>query len=46
MAIPAAANVSGFSLHPEGKRFATAIGVPKSDIWLLETSQKLTKRGL
>lgn len=38
--IPAAANVLGFSLHPDGTRFATSIGVPKSDIWLLEGFQK------
>jgi Tol biopolymer transport system component len=38
--IPPAANVLGFSLHPDGTRFATSIGVPKSDIWLLEGFQK------
>jgi len=38
--IPPAANVFGFSLHPDGTRFATSIGVPKSDIWLLEGFQK------
>jgi Tol biopolymer transport system component len=34
--IPPAANLAGFSLHPDGTRFATGLGVPKSDIWLLD----------
>jgi dipeptidyl aminopeptidase/acylaminoacyl peptidase len=40
LAIPPAANIAGFSLHPDGTRFATSIGTPKSDIWLLEGFQK------
>ena len=36
LAIPSAANLAGFSLHPDGTRFATGLGVPKSDIWLME----------
>jgi Tol biopolymer transport system component/tRNA A-37 threonylcarbamoyl transferase component Bud32 len=40
LSIPAAADVFGFSLHPDGTRFATSIGIPKSDIWLLEGFQK------
>ncbi len=35
--LPAATvGVSGFSLHPDGKRFATAINKSPSDIWMLE----------
>jgi hypothetical protein len=34
--LPAAAEVSGFSLHPDGKSFATSVGVTRHDIWLLE----------
>ena len=34
--LPATANVAGFSLHPDGKSFATSIGVTRHDIWLLE----------
>jgi Tol biopolymer transport system component len=36
LAILPAANLAGFSLHPDGTRFATGLGVPKSDIWLLD----------
>jgi len=36
LAIPAAANVLDFSLHPDGKAFATSISTPKFDIWILE----------
>src|SRR4029450_4592837 len=34
--LPASAEVMGFSLHPDGKSFATSVGVTKHDIWLLE----------
>ena len=34
--LPAAAAVAGFSLHPDGKSFATSAGVMLHDIWLLE----------
>jgi hypothetical protein len=34
--LPAAATVAGFSLHPDGKSFATSVGVTRHDIWLLE----------
>jgi Tol biopolymer transport system component len=34
--LPLSANVSGFSLHPDGKSFITSVGMPKFDIWLLE----------
>jgi hypothetical protein len=30
------AEVFGFSLHPDGKRFATAVGTTRRDIWILE----------
>jgi dipeptidyl aminopeptidase/acylaminoacyl peptidase len=30
------ANLTGFSLHPDGRSFATAIGIARHDIWLLE----------
>jgi serine/threonine protein kinase len=36
LGIPGTASVNGFSLHPDGTRFAMAVGVQKSDIWLLE----------
>jgi dipeptidyl aminopeptidase/acylaminoacyl peptidase len=29
-------DVAGFSLHPDGNRFAFAVGTAKRDIWLLE----------
>jgi Tol biopolymer transport system component len=34
--LPSRANLTGFSLHPSGKSFATAIGIARHDIWLLE----------
>ncbi len=34
--IPVSARVQGFSVHPNGKSFATSVGVPRYDIWLLE----------
>src|SRR5262249_9440963 len=34
--LPVAAVVAGFSLHPDGKSFATSMGVSRNDIWLLE----------
>jgi Tol biopolymer transport system component len=34
--LPSTAAMTGFSLNPDGKSFATAIGVPRHDIWLLE----------
>lgn len=30
------ATLRGFSLHPNGKSFATAVGIARHDIWLLE----------
>jgi len=29
-------DVAGFSLHPDGNRFAIGVGTAKRDIWLLE----------
>jgi predicted Ser/Thr protein kinase len=35
--LPAAAQgLTGFSLHPDGKRFATSISIWPTDIWMLE----------
>ena len=34
--LPPRATLTGFSLHPSGKSFATAIGIGRHDIWLLE----------
>jgi len=34
--LPPKATLSGFSLHPNGKSFATGIGIARHDIWLLE----------
>ena len=34
--LPASGEVVGFSLHPDGKSFATSVGVTRHDIWLLE----------
>jgi Tol biopolymer transport system component len=35
--LPAAAmGLAGFSLHPDGKRFITSLGLWPSDIWMLE----------
>jgi Tol biopolymer transport system component len=40
LALPASTNVvSGFSLHPDGKRFLTSIGKWPYDIWMLEGFQ-------
>jgi Tol biopolymer transport system component len=36
MNLPPKATLSGFSLHPNGKSFATGIGIARHDIWLLE----------
>jgi Tol biopolymer transport system component len=33
--LPPSAIVRGFALHPDGKSFATSVGTPKFDIWLL-----------
>jgi len=33
--LPASATVRGFALHPDGKSFATSVGIAKFDIWLL-----------
>jgi Tol biopolymer transport system component len=33
--LPPSATLRGFSLHPDGKRFATTIGTTRSDIWIL-----------
>jgi Tol biopolymer transport system component len=30
------ATLSGFSLHPDGKSFATAVGTARFDVWLLD----------
>jgi Tol biopolymer transport system component len=34
--IASANEVLGFSLHPDGTRFATSVGTTKTDIWLME----------
>ena len=34
--LPPRATLTGFSLHPSGKSFATAVGIARHDIWLLE----------
>jgi hypothetical protein len=35
--LPAATQgLTGFSLHPDGKRFATSISIWPTDIWMLE----------
>ncbi|MBI3696915.1 MAG: PD40 domain-containing protein [Acidobacteria bacterium] len=34
--LPPFSQIRGFSLHPDGKRFATSVGTSKSDIWILE----------
>ena len=34
--LPSRATLTGFSLHPNGTSFATAIGIRRHDIWLLE----------
>ena len=35
--LPASAmGLTGFSLHPDGTRFATSLGLWPSDIWMLE----------
>jgi Tol biopolymer transport system component len=34
--LPTSATIVGFSLHPDGKSFATSVGIAKFDIWLLE----------
>jgi hypothetical protein len=34
--LPPRANLTGFSLHPDGKSFATAFGIARHDVWLLE----------
>jgi Tol biopolymer transport system component len=37
LALPASVSaVSGFTMHPDGKRFATSIGKSLDDIWMLE----------
>ena len=34
--LPPLSQASGFSLHPDGKRFVTAVGSSREDIWMLE----------
>jgi dipeptidyl aminopeptidase/acylaminoacyl peptidase len=34
--LPLSATIQGFSLHPDGKSFATSVGTARYDIWLLE----------
>jgi Tol biopolymer transport system component len=34
--LPPRATLTGFSLNPDGKSFATAIGIARHDVWLLE----------
>ena len=34
--LPRRATLAGFSLHPDGRSFATAVAVARHDIWLLE----------
>jgi dipeptidyl aminopeptidase/acylaminoacyl peptidase len=36
LGLPVSAKISGFSLHPDGKSFATSVGTPRFDIWILE----------
>jgi serine/threonine protein kinase len=36
LAAPREATFSGFSLHPDGDRFAASMELPRFDIWLLE----------
>jgi len=38
--LPPDAQVAGFSLHPDGQRFATSTGTTKRDIWILEGFQR------
>jgi hypothetical protein len=33
---PSAMGLAGFSLHPDGTRFITSLGLWPSDIWMLE----------
>jgi serine/threonine protein kinase len=34
--LPLSVTIEGFSLHPDGKSFATTVGTARWDIWLLE----------
>jgi Tol biopolymer transport system component len=34
--LPLSVTISGFSLHPDGKSFATSVATARYDIWLLE----------
>ncbi|MBI1788739.1 MAG: PD40 domain-containing protein [Acidobacteria bacterium] len=34
--LPRPSQITNFSLHPDGKRFVTAVGVAREDIWILE----------
>jgi serine/threonine protein kinase len=34
--LPLSVTIQGFSLHPDGKSFATSVGTARYDIWLLE----------
>jgi len=43
--IPRGATVTGFSLHPDGRSFATSVAVARYDIWLFE-GFKTPTRGL
>jgi Tol biopolymer transport system component len=38
--LPSDIEVVGFSLHPDGNRFATAISTAKHDVWILEGFQQ------
>ena len=40
--LPPAATVTGFSLHPDGRRFVTSAGISKYDIWVLERPVRTT----
>ena len=42
--LPPRATITGFSLHPNGKSFAAAVGVARHDIWLLEGFQQRSRR--
>jgi len=39
--LPAIADLSGYSLSPDGKSFATSASRPTGDIWVLEGFERL-----
>jgi len=36
LSVPPSATLSGFSLHPDGRSFATGIGMARHDIWVID----------